>query len=182
MKFIRKHLLQIIGLAALCTAIYSCKLDKPILPGDPGYIAVTPPGGGDGGTGGGSTTIVTSDLPGTWKVTTLSTIIYSDGAVATNSPSLIVLFNDVKIDDVAKTAVFDGAFNFSGNTTYTMSTTGGKSYFQFSEDPFSRSSNGPVQLVSLSATSMTWIALDPLQVTSDGHKIQSAWEVTYTKQ
>lgn len=30
----------------------SCKLDKPILPGDPGYVQSTPPGGGSTGTGG----------------------------------------------------------------------------------------------------------------------------------
>jgi len=180
----KKYLLQIIGLAALCTTVYSCKLDKPVLPGDPGYVAVQPPGNiGTGGDGtGGSTTIVQSALPGTWKVKTTSTIIYSDGAVSSNTPSLISLFTDVTMDDVAHTAVFDGAFNFSGNTTYVETASGAKTYFQFSEDPFSRSSNGPVQLVNLTTTSMTWLALDPLSITSEGHKIQTAWEVIYTKQ
>ena len=176
----RKNLLQLVGVAVLCTTIYSCKLDPPILPGDPGYVVVTPPDGGDGGTGGTTTPIDETLLTGKW-LPTLSTIIYTDG-VPNTSPSPINLFTDVVIDAANKTAIFDGAFNFSGNTTYTLSATNGKTYFQFSEDPFRRSDNAPVQLVSLTATKMTWIALDPLTVTSGGHKIQSAWEVTYTKE
>jgi hypothetical protein len=176
----RKYLLQLMGLALVSVILYSCKLDKPILPGDPDYVAVTPPGGG---TDGGPTTIIdNASLTGKWDVKgNLSVIIYTDG-VPNVSDAGIKLFTDVDIDDVAKTALFDGGFNFDGNTTYTLSTTNSKTYFQFSEDPFSRSSNGPIQLVSVTPTSMTWIALDPLVLTSQGHKIQSAYEVTFTKE
>lgn len=58
----------------------SCKLDKPILPGDPGYVKSTPPGGGSTGTGGnnnngaayGLTGYIKGTLNGTafdWEVT-----------------------------------------------------------------------------------------------------------------
>jgi hypothetical protein len=184
----RKHLLQLICLAIISTAIYSCKLDPAILPGQPGYVYVAPPttGGGTGtGTGTGAGTISPYDdaaLTSTWKVTTTTIIEYVDGA-AQSSPSPINLFVDAQLDDAAKTAIFDGSFVVDGTQTYVVSkTSSGALYIQLSADPFERSSNGPIQIQSLTATTMTWLAVDPLIITTQGHKLQSAWQMTFTKE
>src|ERR1700712_2366667 len=171
----RKYLLQIVCLAVLCTTIYSCKLDAPILPGDPNYVAVTPPDGGDGGTGGGITTpIDNASLTGTWKVDVSKSIVYSDGVP---TESQVTLFTDAEFDDVAKTVIFHGQFTLpSDETSYVLSTSNGKTYLQFAADVFQRSTNAPVEITSFDGTTMTWRAVDPLILTSGGHKIQSAWE------
>ena len=181
----RKYLLQIICLAAISTTIYSCKLDPAILPGQPGYVYVAPPTGTGTGTGTDPGTISPYDdaaLTGTWKVTITTIIEYVDG-VAQSSPSPINLFVDAQLDDVAKTAVFDGSFVVDGTQTYVVSkTSSGALYIQLSADPFERSSNGPIQIQSLTATTMVWLATDPLVITSQGHKLQSAWQMTFTKE
>lgn len=180
----RKHLLQIICLAIISTAIYSCKLDPAILPGQPGYVYTPPPTTGTG-TGTDPGTISPYDdaaLTGTWKVTTTTNIEYVDG-VAQSAPSQINLFVDAQLDDAAKTAVFDGSFVVDGTQTYVVSKTStGALYIQLSGDPFERSSNGPIQIQSLTATTMTWLAVDPLVITSQGHRLQSAWGMTFTKE
>ena len=181
----RKYLLQIVGLAVLCTTIYSCKLDAPILPGDPNYVAVTPPGGGDGGTGG-TTPIDNVQLTGRWVATQpFSSVIYSDGVLANTSsePSNPTFFTAIDMDDATKITTFEGQFTLpQDETSYVLSTANSKNYLQFSADVFQRTSNAPVQIVSFTGTTMTWIALDPYTVTSEGHKVQSGWEVKLTKQ
>lgn len=178
----KKRLLQIIILVTISATISACKLDAPILPGQAGYVEVKPPGGGDTtGTGGITTPIDNAALTGTWKMDLTNTIVYTDGVP--NTSDAISLFTDVQMDDAAKTTIFDGQFTLpSDEVSYVLSTSNGKTYLQFSEDVFQRSSNGPVQITSFTGTTMTWVALDPLSVTSAGHKIQSAWQVTFTKQ
>lgn len=178
----RKYLLQLICLAVISTAIYSCKLDPAILPGQPGYVYVPPPTGTGTGTGGTISPYDDAALTGTWKVTTTTIIEYVDG-VAQSSPSPINLFVDVQLDDAVKTAIFDGSFVVDGTLSYVVSkTSSGALYIQLSADPYERSSNGPIQIQSLTATTMTWLAVDPLVITSQGHKIQSAWGMTFTKE
>jgi hypothetical protein len=180
----RKYLLHILGLVVISTALYSCKLDKPVLPGQPGYVYVAPPTDPNGtGTGGntGGTPVDNATITGTWKVTTTTTIEYVDGK-AQSSPSPINLFVDAVFDDGAKTAFFDGSFVVFDTVSYTLTSSAGQLFLHLGGDPFERSSNGPIQIQSLTATSMTWLALDPLVITSQGHKLQSAWGMTFTKQ
>jgi len=180
----RKYLLQLICLAVISASIYSCKLDPAILPGQPGYVYVAPPtdptGTGTGGTGGG-TTVDNPVLTGTWNVTTTTIIEYVDGK-AQSSPSQINLFTDAVFDDAAKTAFFDGSFVVFDTVSYRLYTSGSQLFIQLGGDPFERSSNAPIQIQSLTATTMTWLAVDPNIVTIDGHKEQSAWGMTFTKQ
>lgn len=181
----RKYLLQFICLAIISTSLYSCKLDPAILPGQPGYVYTPPPTTGTGtgtGTSGTISPYDDADLTGTWKVTTTTIIEYVDG-VAQSSPSPINLFIDAKLDDAAKTAIFDGSFVVDGTLSYVVSkASNGALYIQLSADPYQRSSNGPIQIQSLTATTMTWLAVDPMVITTQGHKIQSAWGMTFTKQ
>jgi hypothetical protein len=184
----RKYLLQLICLAIISTTIYSCKLDPAILPGQPGYVYVAPPTGGGTGTGTGTGGTISpyddAALTGTWKVTTTTTIEYVDG-VAQSSPSPINLFIDAQMDDAAKTVIFGGSFVVDDVTPYpyvVSKTSSGALYIQLSADPYERSSNGPIQIQSLTATTMTWLAIDPLVITSQGHKLQSAWQMTFTKE
>lgn len=181
----RKYLLQLLCLAIISTSIYSCKLDPAILPGQPGYVYVAPPTGGTGtgtGTGGTGTPVDDPVLTGTWKVTTTTDIDYVDGVAQIIEPP-IILFTDAQLDDVAKTAVFDGSFVVDGTQTYVVSrNSSGVLYIQLSADPFERSSNGPIQIQSITATTMTWLAIDPLVLTTQGHKHQEAWKITFTKE
>ena len=87
------------------------------------------------------------------------------------------------MDDAAKTVIFGGSFVVDGTLDYVVSKmSNGDLYIQLSADPYERSSNGPIQIQSLTATTMTWLAVDPLIITSKGHKLQSAWGMTFTKE
>jgi len=178
----RKYLLQLICLAIISTTIYSCKLDPAILPGQSGYVYTTPPTTGTGTDPGTISPYDDAALTGTWKVITTTDIDYVDGVAQIIEPP-ITLFTDAQLDDAAKTAVFLGSFVVDGTQTYVVSKTStGALYIQLSADPFERSSNGPVQIQTLTATTMTWLALDPLIITTQGHKHQKAWQITFTKE
>lgn len=178
----RKYLLQLICLVVISTAIYSCKLDPAILPGQPGYVYTPPPTTGTGTDPGTISPYDDAELTGTWKVTSTTDIDYVDGVPEIIEPP-ITLFTDAQLDDAAKTAVFIGSFVVDGIQSYVVSKTStGALYIQLSADPFERSSNGSVQIQSLTATTMTWLAVDPLIITTQGQKHQKAWKITFTKE
>jgi hypothetical protein len=176
------HRHKLILLATICIIIASCKLDKPVLPGDPGYVKIIK-----------STDTVTGNviegayvsnpnLTGTWKAQTTSAQYYDkNNVMVSNSPLASNLFTTVTLNDYSRIADFagpSGAFN----TTYSLSSTTGKDlYLQLSADPFSRSSNSQIQVVNLTATSMTWLAIDPALVSAGGQMLHNAYLVTFTK-
>lgn len=131
----------------------SCKLDAPILPDDPDFVPYQ-------GKAGGSATIATVDLtflPGEWDIKETYNEVYgptNNVLVSIKSPTNA--FSTIKFNGTAKLytqqdaiSSVDGAFSTSGSGTST--------YIQLSEDPFFRTSNNPIHISTLTATTMMWM-------------------------
>jgi len=187
----KKYILQLCGLAVVSIAVYSCKLDKPILPGDPGYVAQYPPTGGNdstvtktgtgSGTGTAGTGIDTSLLTGSWKVKITYSGAIQDGVYNEGVQSPVALIPDVDMNSNIKVGVFGADVSQPDSLSYTSSISNKKFYITFATDPFPRSANGPIQVSALSSSSMTWIAIDPQVLTSGGHTLQTAITVVFSK-
>jgi hypothetical protein len=186
----KKNLLLILAFALVALSFHSCKQDPPIYPWDKGYVQQYPPGGGgaigsSGSTGttgstGSTGTTNSTQLTGQWTVQSTALLTYLDGKVVSNTSVPVNPFDGVTIDDVAKTMVFLNSGNVT-NVTYTSSGSGSSETLQLSGDPFGRSSNGPIQVTSLTSSSMTWVAVDPMTQTSGGHTAQEGYQVTFSK-
>jgi len=166
----------------LCVGVSSCKLDKPVLPGEAGYVATTnTTTSAVTGTTTTGTIVNNSNLSGTWKVETTTKQFYDQNNVVVSSSLANNLFTSVTLNETGKTAGFAGLSAAEINQTYTLATSGNILYIQLSADPFSRSVNSRIQVTNLTATSMTWLALDPLIVSAGGQLLRNVYLVTFTK-
>jgi hypothetical protein len=178
----RKYLLQLFVFAAIGAALNSCKLDKPVLPGDPGYVAAIPPNDSTGiGTGGGGTTATNIDtalLSGNWTVATTGIGVIVDEADNMQA-SPTNLFAGVTLINSTKISIFDGSPVLI--TTDTLAYTLSGNSITFATDPIGRTSNGPIQITKLTANAMTWLAPDPMIVNEAGHTEQAVYQFTFTR-
>src|ERR1700712_3817403 len=97
----------LVGLITLCIGLNSCKLDKPVLPGEEGYIKNTDPATGIGtvtGTTITGTTINNSNLTALWKVATTTKQFYNQNNVVIASSLANNLFTSVLLSETGKTA------------------------------------------------------------------------------
>ncbi len=173
-----------LALAIGCILINSCKLDKPILPGEPGYEVATDPGANVQtvtGTTVNGTTVNNSNLSATWKVATTTKQFYDQNNVAVASSLAFNIFSSVVLNEQAKTAGFEDLTAAPSAETYSLLTSGGNLYIQLSADPFSRSVNSQIQITNLTASAMTWLAIDPKIVSAGGQLLRNAYLVTFTR-
>ena len=204
----KKHYKLFLALAYISISMVACKLDPPILPGDPGYVSTeantiavtgvtgatgtTGATGSTGSTGSTGTTGVTgttttgtvvnnSMLTGTWTNTdTRKVIIDQNNVILTNLISSNA-FTTAAFDDAAKTCVL-GVFSTSNPpSTYILSGSGTNLYILFPVDLFNRSANDKIQITDISAHSMTWWAIDPATTTAGGQTVRSGYILTFTK-
>ena len=173
-----------LALAIGCILINSCKLDKPVLPGEPGYEAATDPTANMQtvtGTTVTGTTVNNSNLSATWKVATTTKQFYDQNNVVVSSSLAFNPFTSVILSEPAKTAGFENLTAAPSAETYSLSNTDGNLYIQLSADPFSRSINSQIQITNLTASSMTWLAIDPKIVSAGGQLLRNAYLVTFTR-
>jgi hypothetical protein len=172
------------ALILLCVLVNSCKLDKPIQPGDPGYVAATATKVSAGtvtGTVVNGTTVNNSNLTGSWKTITTTKEFFDINNVVVASSLAYDIFTNVTLSEPAKTADFENLNVAASAETYILSISNGILYIQLSADPFTKSVNSKIQITNLTATSMTWVAIDPKIVSAGGQLLQNAYQVTFTK-
>ncbi len=170
-------ILSISAIVSLCFVITSCKKDAPVYPGDPDFVPYQ-------GTSGGSSTIVVdvNMLTGSWEVTATYEEVYNaSGTTVSSNLSPFNLFSGVELNNTGNNFLFSGSLDTPGPGTYTTSTAAAGTSLQLSADPFGRSANTPVQIKSLTATSMTWVAIDPMETNSPAGILRSGFKVVYAR-
>jgi hypothetical protein len=94
-------------------------------------------------------------------------------------------YNTAKMDEPTKTGyLFNNLLSFGVLYSYVLSTANGYTYITFATDAFGRTGgNSPIQLVSLTTNTMTWLVVDPQLLTTLGstQTYYSASLITWTK-
>jgi hypothetical protein len=179
---LKQKLLSALSIIMICFLVVSCTKDAPIYPDDPDFIPYPGKPGGNNGGGGSGGTVDETQISGNWEVTKMTLESYLNGALSSSIDAPINMFNSVQLSDAGKTYEFDG-FSVPVPDTYTLSKTGSQLYIQFKEDPFfARTANEKIQITNLTATSMTWLALDPA-ITSDTPigKATGGWKAVFKR-
>ena len=146
--------------------------------------------GGSTGSGSGTTTgsgsgTTTSNngLSGTWKITSMTDFMTVGGSTATTPDGTSSFYSSITLDDNAKTgAAFDTS---SGQNTvpinYTTSTSSGKNYINFADQFLDINPGTPVQILSMTSTSMTWQFVLFTQ-TVNGVNMETDVKIVFSKQ
>jgi hypothetical protein len=179
----KKRRVVLLGLL-LISVVYSCKLDKPVAPGDNGTTSDTNNTNTIQGNIVNGMAVSNANLTGNWVIQS-TTAQYYDKYNVSVSNSLISnnAFISVALDDQARAANFQGLSSaVPAEENYMLSSTTGKDlYIQLSSDPFARTSNTKIQITNLTATSMTWLAIDPQLISLGGQFLRNAYLVTFSK-
>ncbi|MGY3213436.1 hypothetical protein [Mucilaginibacter sp. HD30] len=170
--------LSVLSFLALCLLATACKKDPPIYPDDPDFVAYQSKGGG-GGTS--SVTVDLTLLTGKWQVSTTYTEVYSTNNVVQSSLlSPLNLYSGVQLSNTSKNYLFTGSSVAPDPGVFTT-TTGSSVYIQLQQDPFGRSVNDKIQIINLTANSMTWLAIDPQILSTPGGSAKNGFKVVYTR-
>jgi hypothetical protein len=175
---------QIGLLLAMICMINACKVDEPILPGQPGYESTAPVVNTNvvTGTSGSGANVANSNLTGTWTAKTTTQQYYNqNNAVLSSTVLPSNLFTTITLNETGKTAVFQGSAVTAASDSYLLTTNGNNLYIQLTSDPFSRTANDKIQIVNLTATAMTWVAIDPQVSLIGGQTLRNGYQVTFTK-
>lgn len=189
----KKHYKLFLALAYACAGLAACKLDPPILPGDPGYVSTeTNTKGTTGATGTTGTTGVTgtttvgtvvsnSMLTGTWNNMVTNKILMDQNNNLVQSLLSTNPFTTAAFDDATKTCMLVVFSTSNPPSTYTLSGSGSNLYILFPFDIFNFSANNKIQITDLSSSSMTWLAFDPATVSANGQTLRSGYKMTFIK-
>jgi hypothetical protein len=195
----RKHYKILLGLAYVSMSITACKLDPPILPGDPGYVASTPIGntgttgatgttgttGSTGSTGTtGATGVTQSNLTGTWTCATTTPVVLGPDNTPISTPiqSPTNLMTGAVFNNTDKSCTVTTVLASVTDNTYVLSTVGTNLYIQFPDELFQRSANDKIQITVLTSTAMTWLVIDPAVTTvGNGISARTGYIITFTK-
>jgi len=172
----KKQLLAFLALAVIAINIYSCKLDAPIYPAKTAT---------NNSAGNSVTTIINNaNLSGTYY---LLSDYSEDYDSKTDSPYVSTkkypaLFKRVILNDSTKTALVTFYPDSSVNFTYQLTSANNNTYITFNRDIFPRTKNYEVEITSLNASSMNWLAIDPSVFPFGQGTAYTAYEVTFTKE
>ncbi|WP_214072179.1 hypothetical protein [Mucilaginibacter sp. dw_454] len=158
------------GLIFGISSLSACKLDPPIFPKDTGAaIGTTGTTGITGITGATGTTGKTDTtdkafFTGDWFCENDKTETYTQtgqllSSVNANAFYYSILFSADKNFAGFKLTIEDSPGpQYYNYTTYDVN---GQTYVDFDADPFFRSANKPIELVSQSTNEMVWLIIDP---------------------
>ena len=169
--------LSALSFLIICLLVTACVKDVPIYPDDPDFV---PYQGTVGGAASG--TVDLTLLGGEWQVTAMYNEHYSaSNVVQLSTLSPLKLYRGIELNNTSKNYLFDGSSNASAPGVYTTSTNGSSVYIQLQLDPFARSVNDKIQISNLTATTMTWVAIDPQLITTLGGNVKTGYKVVYTR-
>jgi hypothetical protein len=146
--------------------------------------------GGSTGSGSGTTTgsgsgtsTSNSGLSGTWKITSMTDIMTVSGTTQNTPDPSMSLYPSITLDDNAKTATYFDAFSGINSipANYTTSTSSGKNYINFDAEFLDISAGTPVQILSMTSTSMTWQFVMANQ-SVQGYNMEIDVKVVFSKQ
>jgi hypothetical protein len=174
---LKQKSLSALGFLIICVLVTACKKDAPIYPGDPDFVPYQSKAGGTP-----SGTVDLTLLAGKWQVTATYTEIYfASNAVQSSFLSPFNLFRGVELNATSKNYLFDGSFDAVDPGVFTTSTSGSIVYIQLQQDPFNRSVNDKIQITNLTASTMTWVAIDPTLLSTPGGSFKTGFKVVYTR-
>lgn len=165
--------------------VTACKKDPPIYPGDPDFVAYTGISSGlETGTetGNGNPTAA-SALNGTWEATANKVIMYDKDMKQTSiSDAGFPMIAEVTINDAARSANFVGAFGITVDYKYTAAISSGVLQMIFETQPYPiLDNNVPVKITNATASSMTWMSIDPVAASEGGVKVYYGYQTVFRK-
>jgi hypothetical protein len=179
---LKQKSLSALSFLILCLLVTACVKDAPIYPDDPDFVPYQGKEGTGGGGGTPSGTVNLTLLGGKWQVTATYSEIYSaSNAVQQSFLSPFNLYSGVELNSTSKNYLFAGSFDAPDPGVYTTSTSGSSVYIQLQQDPFTRSVNDKIQITNLTATTMTWVAIDPQLLSTPGGNLKTGFKVVYTR-
>ena|GEM_PF-1525033 len=174
-----RNLHPILILILVCALATACKKDPPIYPNDPGFVPYKSKSANNVTQG---ATVDISLLAGEWPVTAMYTETYTTSNVLqSSSQTLSNFYSAVEINSNSKSYFFDAASNAPSPGFYTTATSGSNVYLQLQKDPFNRSLNDKIQITNLTATSMTWVAIDPQVLSTASGSFKTGFKVVYKR-
>jgi hypothetical protein len=157
----------VLGLIFCMVNLAACKLDPPIFPkkgatGTKGTTGVTGSKGITGSTGT-TDTIPPAFFTGDWYCENDKFETYTQTGQLLSSDYADVFYYEILFSSDSNNAVFLQTSNdpFPVGYNYDTYSINGQTYIEFGSDPFVRSANKPVELVSQDDKTMVWLIIDP---------------------
>lgn len=160
----------------------SCKLDKPVLPSPKGEDVINTDQTVYGIVVNGR--IVDNPyLTSAWKAKQTIQQLYDTSTVVISGSVVSNFFTGVTLNDKDKSIKYTGLVNDTVPAigTYKLSVTDNVLYMRLSANPFFNSTVSTVRITHLTATEMTWVALDTTSTVLDGRYYHKGYQVTFTK-
>jgi hypothetical protein len=162
-----------------CISISGCKLDQPVTPptenpaSDNTVLGITVVG----------KVINDNYLTGEWKAVRTAQQYYDSLYILISGTGIPGKFTSVALDDKAKTFKYTGLPTTVGAATgsYGLSTSENVLFIGLTTNPFFVNPKSQVRITSLSANSMTWIAMDTTLINYNNWRVRQAYEIIFTK-
>jgi hypothetical protein len=162
--------------------VISCKLDDPLIP-------VPNPSFNTGGTVLGisifNKTINDDYLSHLWTVSSTVKQYYDSNNIVISGVGVPNRFTSISLNDNTKTFVFtNGIFlyaNEKASGLYRLYTTDNVLFIQLGTNVFFDSANSTTRITNLTASAMTWIAIDTNTVVINGKPAHEAYQVIFAR-